>query len=527
MQTVAEAIADELFYAGITTVFGLPGGENLPLLDALRRRKIDFVLVRNESSAVYMADVTARLTRTPGVVLTTLGPGATNAYAGMAHAYLDRSPVLLITAETPSKIVSHHTHQVLDLQAVFRPVTLFSKSITGKNVHTLMRDAMLTMTEGRRGPVHLSLAKDMALETAVNEPQEILTVEASPPKRRRFDKVSRLLQQSKRPVILVGLGLEPEQPYDELEHFASVANAPVIDTPKSKGAISADHPLWAGTIGLTHNDAAYQVLDEADCIIAVGFDVVELVKPWDSQNPLIWVASWKNNAPKIKASYEFVGSIAPFLDTLSQNVPQPNTEWGVKRVRRFRETLAQESISAPDEMRVLPQTVLDTLYKLLPRNTPITTDVGSHKIFTALNWKASTPNRYFVSNGLSAMGFGLPAAIAAAQVTGQVTVCITGDGGLAMTMGELSLLDETKLPVIIVLMNDAALNLIREGQIRNDYPVFGTEFVNPDYEAIAKGFSLSFYRVHDETTLLKSVRTAILARRPALIEILVDAGGYV
>ncbi|MDQ7027301.1 MAG: thiamine pyrophosphate-dependent enzyme [Anaerolineae bacterium] len=164
---------------------------------------------------------------------------------------------------------------------------------------------------------------------------------------------------------------------------------------------------------------------------------------------------------------------------------------------------------------------------MLPPDTPITTDVGSHKIFTARHWRASTPNRYFVSNGLSAMGFGLPAAIAAARVTEQVTVCITGDGGLAMTMGELSLLDETKLPVIIVLMNDAALNLIREGQIRNNYPVFGTEFVNPDYEAIAKGFSLSFYRVYDETTLYKSIRTAIHARKPALIEVLVDAAGYV
>ncbi|MDQ7027300.1 MAG: thiamine pyrophosphate-binding protein [Anaerolineae bacterium] len=358
MQTVAEAIAEQLFFAGITTVFGLPGGENLPLLDAIRRQGIDFVLVRNESSAVYMADVTARLTRTLGVVLTTLGPGATNAYAGIAHAYLDRSPVLLITAETSSTTVDYHTHQVLDLQAVFRPVTLFSKGVTSQNVHTLLRETMLTMTEGRRGPVHLSLAKDVALTSAVHEPQEILTVEATSPKYQRFDGVSRLLKQSKRPLVIVGLGLEPEQPYDELEHFARVANAPVIDTPKSKGALPSDHPLWVGTIGLAPKDAAYQILEEADCIIAVGFDAVELVKPWDSQKPLIWIAPWENNAPKIKASYEFVGSIAPFLDNLSRNVPTPNVEWGVKRVRRFQETLAQQSISAAaDEMRVLPHTV--------------------------------------------------------------------------------------------------------------------------------------------------------------------------
>ena len=527
MSTVAEAIAHQLALAGITTVFGLPGGENLPLLDAIRRRKMEFVLVRNESSAVYMADVTARLTDVPGVVLTTLGPGATNAYVGIAHAYLDRSPVLLITAETSPKIVQHHTHQVLDLQAVFRPVTLFSKSITPNNVYSTLRDAMHTLRQGRRGPVHLSLAKDISLEAAINEPEEILTTEAQRPEADNLDGATRLLRQSKRPVIIVGLGLEPEQPYDELEHLATVCNAPVIDTPKSKGAIPSDHPLWVGTIGLTQTDSAYQILDEADCIIAVGFDVVELVKPWDSDKPLIWVAAWENTDPKIKASCEIVGRIAPTLDTLARSLPEVDAHWGVKRVRLYRDTQAQQPLPKPDEMRVLPHTVLETLRKLLPKDTAITTDVGSHKIFTALHWKAFVPNRYFVSNGLSAMGFGLPSAIAAARVTGQMAVCITGDGGLAMTMGELSLLDETKLPVLIVLMNDAALNLIREGQLRSSYPVFGTEFINPDYAAIAKAFSLGFYRVYDETTLIKSVRTAVAERKPAIIEVLVDAAGYI
>jgi acetolactate synthase-1/2/3 large subunit len=323
------------------------------------------------------------------------------------------------------------------------------------------------------------------------------------------------------------LGLEPEQPYDELEHLATASNAPVIDTPKSKGAIPSDHPLWVGTIGLTQTDPAYQILDEADCIIAIGFDVVELVKPWHSKTPLIWVASWENRDPKISAVHEIVGRIAPTLDTLATTSPDIDAGWGVQRVRRHREELAAQPIPIPDEMRVLPHSVLQALYILLPKNTTITTDVGSHKIFTALHWKASMPNRYFVSNGLSAMGFGLPAAIAAARVTGQIAVCITGDGGLAMNMGELSLLDETKLPVLIVLMNDAALNLIREGQIRSNYAVFGTEFVNPDYEAIARAFNLSFYRVFDETSLLKSIRRAIAERKPAIIEVLVDAVGYV
>jgi acetolactate synthase I/II/III large subunit len=525
MPTVAETIAQYLVDAGITTVYGLPGGENLPLLDALRRQNIEFVLVRNESSAVYMADVAARLTGVPGVVLTTLGPGATNAYVGIAHAYLDRSPVLLITAETPSQLLPHHTHQVLDLQAVFRPVTAFSKSISRENVHAVMQNALFTMIQGRRSPVHLSLAKDVASQTVDDDEQETQTVAARKAKEAALDGAYRLLWQSKRPIIVVGLGLEPEQPYDELKHFAEVSNAPVIDTPKSKGALAADHPLWAGTIGLTHTDPVYELLDEADCIIAIGFDVVELVKPWDYHKPLIWIAGWENTDPPLEATYEFVGSIAPVLDSLARSLLQADTEWGVKRVREFHES-QQKPLPATDDMHILPQMVLQTLAEYLPRNASIATDVGSHKIFTALNWRAMTPNRYFVSNGLSAMGFGLPAAIAAARITRQLSVCITGDGGLAMNLGELSLLDEMKLPVIIVLLNDAALNLIREGQIRSQYPVFGTEFVNPDYEAIAKGFGLSFYRVHNEATLTKSIRMAVVARKPALIEVLIDPAGY-
>src|SRR5687767_778868 len=196
MPTVAEAIAQRLAHAGITTVYGLPGGENLPLLDALRRENVEFVLVRNESSAVYMADVAARLTGVPGVVLTTLGPGATNAYVGIAHAYLDRSPVLLITAETPSQLLPYHTHQVLDLQAVFQPVTLLSRSISALNVHSLMQTALHTMTQGRRGPVHLSLAKDVAIQAADTEQHETQTVVALKGKDAALDGAYRLLWQS-------------------------------------------------------------------------------------------------------------------------------------------------------------------------------------------------------------------------------------------------------------------------------------------------------------------------------------------
>jgi acetolactate synthase-1/2/3 large subunit len=335
-----------------------------------------------------------------------------------------------------------------------------------------------------------------------------------------------LLAQAQRPVILVGLGLEPERPYESLQGLAEAANAPVIVTPKAKGSLPDDHPLAAGTLGLTRTDPPYEILDEADCIVAVGFDVVELVKPWQMQTPLLWLAPWPNEGPAIAAAFEFTGPMQPVLQQLSDASFSTAAGWGRARVALYRQKLAGQPLPEPSPGRLLPQAVLAALRQALPRDTLVTTDVGSHKILTGLAWPAYTPNRYQVSNGLSAMGFGLPAAIAGSLVLNRPTVCITGDGGLAMTMGELGILTELRLPVITVVMNDSALDLIRSGQRRAGKPPFGTEFVNPDFSQIAAAYQLGFYRVTSQAECAEAVRSALAAGQPALIEAMIDPVSY-
>ncbi|MGB0384648.1 MAG: thiamine pyrophosphate-binding protein [Ardenticatenaceae bacterium] len=544
MRTVADTLAQILLEYGIETVFGLPGGASLPMLAALRRADIAFVLVRNESSAVYMADVTARLTGKPGVCITTLGPGATNALAGVSHAYLDRAPVLIITADFPESVLGRHTHQVLDLQAVFRPMSKYTARLTPADAKQQIRHALDLTMAGRPGPVHLSLTGADAEATVTDSGKKILIAHPAP--RVRIAGVGRadmaeqinlaeaeaLLAQARRPVIVTGVGLEPERPYAELRMLAEALHAPLIDTPKSKGALPNDHPLFAGTIGLMQSDPAYAILDEADCIIAIGFDVVELVRIWDYTTPLIWVAPWTNADPRIAAACELVGEMGPTLinitqlTQLTQPANQSAPDWGEQRVALFREALAARPLPNPAPGRLLPQQVLHAIRQVAPRDTLITTDIGSHKILAALEWPAYTPNRYMVSNGLSAMGFGVPAAIAAAMNLQQPVVSITGDAGFGMVIGELSLLTEYNLPLIIVVMNDAALDLIRAKQQRRNERIYGTEFTNPNFGDIARAFGLHYQQVATQTACQNALRTAIAHPKPTLIDALIDPISY-
>ena len=522
-KTVAETLVDEIKAAGTEIVFGLPGGENVEVMDALRRSDIRFVLVRNESSAVYMADVYARLTGKPGVCLTTLGPGVLNAYVGIAHAYLDRAPVILISAETNQSLLPDYTHQAYPLTDILQPVTKMAQSLRSDNVSISVQKGLRLIRDQRPGPVHLSLSREMAQQMTDETHQPTVDSEYQSAE---LDNAIEALTGAARPVIVVGVGLESERPYEALQTLAEAANAPVIVTPKAKGALSDRHPLSAGTIGLSRVDPAYEILDEADCIIAVGFDVVELVKPWEQAAPLIWVAPWKNEDPVLPMVAEFAGPMQPSLEQLADLPYETDPSWGTERIATFHEKLAQQPLPAPQPGHILPQTVLESVRQHTPDDILITTDVGSHKIFTALTWPTYAPNRYMLSNGLSAMSFGVAGAIAGALTLNEHTLCVTGDAGLGMVMGELSLLAEYNLPVIIVVMNDSALDLIRSAQHRAGAPTFGTEFTNPDFGKIAEAYGLAFHRVADEDGCNHAIQAAMATQGPTLIEAVIDPVSY-
>jgi acetolactate synthase-1/2/3 large subunit len=539
MPTVAERLVEHLFSAGVRFAFGMPGGETVEVLEALRRRGVRFELVHDEASAVFMADAVARVTGRPAVALTTLGPGATNAMPGVAHAWLDRSPVIFITAQKPDALLPDYTHQVLDLHAIFAPVTKRTVKVTAANVEDEIPHVLALATQGRPGPVHLQISNEEAREAVSREQLAVsreqlaeIVGDESPshpvaPSPNHQSPVTNPIFSARRPVIVAGLGLEPEAPYDALRELAEAANAPVIVTPKAKGALPDDHPLAAGTIGLTRTDPAYEILNEADCVVAVGFDVVELVKEWDHAAPLLWIAPWENVDPVIPAVAEWVGPITPVLRQLSDAEFSTDAAWGAARVDAFRRKQAARTLPVPAAGRMLPQQVLSAMRSAATADTLLAVDVGSHKIFSSLEWPTLAPNRFLVSNGLSCMGFALPSAVAASlALDGAPTLCLIGDGGLAMCLGELGVLARLNLPVTVIVLVDGAIDLIRSAQVRSGRQIHGTEFPPPNFCAIAAAYAIHAERVTDEASCADALTRALDSGRPTLIEVMLDPVSY-
>jgi acetolactate synthase-1/2/3 large subunit len=526
MTTVAEAVAAELYRAGVRVVFGLPGGETVELLDALRRRGIEFVLTHSESAAVFMADAHARVSGLPSAVLATLGPGAANAVVGAAHAFLDRSPVLIFTAQKPDALLPDYTHQVLDLQALYTPVTKASLKVTAGYAAQAVVDALAIARQGRPGPIHLQISNEDAAQTTFVARAEAVAPETSADRPAAIAAAQCLLETARRPLIVAGLGLEPQRPYAALAALAERLHAPVVVTPKAKGALPDNHPLAAGTIGLTRTDPVYALVGEADCLVAVGYDVVELVLPWNVTAPTLWVAPWPNVDPTIPAAIELVGDQDALLRSLCAAAPSVEATWGAARVRAFHAAQAAPVGNAAPH-RVLPQDVLACLRRALPADSVLAVDVGSHKIFSSLSWPALKPNRFLVSNGLSSMGYGLPAAIGAALATpGRPVACLTGDAGLAMVLGELGVVAQLNLPVMVVVLNDGAIDLIRSHQVRAGKPVFGTEFLPPSFTQIATAYGIAAQRIEQAQDLPAALAWALDLNRPSLVEVMLDPVSY-
>ena len=278
---------------------------------------------------------------------------------------------------------------------------------------------------------------------------------------------------------------------------------------------------------MTRADPVYTLLDEADCIIAVGFDVVELVKPWNQAAPLIWVAPWANIDPVLPAAVELVGDLASILQQLTDSEFATDPAWGAVRVTAWRSAQTKQPLPQAATGRVLPQQVLHSLRRQVAADTLLAVDVGSHKIFGSLEWPTYAPNRFLVSNGLSSMGFALPSAIGASlALDGAPTVCLTGDAGMAMVMGELGVLAQLGLPVIVIVLNDSAIDLIRSHQVRAGKPVYGTEFVSPNFSQIGAAYGIAATRVTSDETLDEAIAAAIQSGKPALIEVMLDPVSY-
>ncbi len=528
--TIADAIASALRDHGAEVVFGLPGGESVHLVAALERAGIRFVLTRHEAHAAWMADGYSRIRGGIGVCLSTLGPGAVNLAAGLAHCYLDRAPVLAMASQLKPELMAHHSHQRLDLSRLFEPVTKSRRTVhPGDDVADLVHQAVRLAQSGRRGPVYLEIPASVTEEPVVSGPAAMQEDGPTSPHVPQdvLRQVAARLRRARRPAIVVGLGMEPSAPYEPLRRLVESLRAPVVVTPKAKGAIPEDHPLYAGVLGLERREPSAELLRRADLILAVGFDPVELVLPWDFQAPLVFAAEFANEDPRLAAEMELIGDLGATLEFLADEA-YGDAAWPPEELAAARPAwpvlLHQEEAK---NQKLWPSQLVQAVREVLPDDGVATCDVGSHKLLIGKLWPARTPNRFLVSNGLSTMGYALPAAIGAKIARPELpAVCFIGDGGMGMVISELETAARLCLPIVAVVLADQAMSLIRLKQEMAGYPPTGTLFAPVDWCKVAEGFEARGVAASTVAEVKVAVAEGLQADGPTLVEVRIDASEY-
>ncbi|HEV2283032.1 MAG TPA: thiamine pyrophosphate-binding protein [bacterium] len=528
MATNAQAIAAALADAGIDHAFGLPGGEITVLIEACRRAGIRFYLTGHEASAAFMADVTGQITGRPGVCMATLGPGAMNLGLGVSNALLDRSPVLAITADLSTALAPHFPHQRLPLGRLFGAITKASATVDGRGTADLVRRAVGLAVSPPPGPVHLALPSNLAAADAGPgaspvdlEPPAPLPASGGPAA--ALAEARDLLDGAERPLVVVGVGCAPHDA-PAVRAFIDRTGWPFIATPKAKGMLPEDAPGFLGVVGgMAVDGAVMETVEQADALLGVGFDPVECDKDWYVRRRIVNLS----RASTAEGSYrpvEPLGDITASLAALGALRPR---RWPAQMLAAARARIRPEPQVPSGDGGMSPLAALRALRDVAPRDTVLTCDVGSHKYYCGQFWESYEPRTFFMSNGLSGMGYGVPAAIAAKlEFRDRPVLSVVGDGGLLMMLHNLTFLRQYEVPVTIVCFVDASLSLIRVGQRRRGFEPYGVDFPPPQFETIARGFGIEGVRADSPDALRRAAGTALGSGRPAVITVPVDGREY-
>jgi acetolactate synthase-1/2/3 large subunit len=532
MPSTADILARTLRDAGITRMFGLPGGEILDFMDAARRAGIEFLLTRHEATASFMADVTGQISRVPGVSVATLGPGAINMTLGVANAFLDRSPLVAITAAHALGAAPYATHQKLDLNAVYRPFTKLALTLDGTGTAAKVERAIRVSLEPRMGPVHIALPSDIARaeEHEMDRPAGTEAAEDSmgPASAEAVDLVAAAIGRARRPVAILGLDLDPRSHAPAVRGFVEALGLPTFVTPKAKGLLPEDHPLFFGVCAGVSGDAV--VLDffrRADLLVGIGFEPVESDKLWHQTLRLISIGPVSIAADAYRPHAEAVGDVAGTLAALRARSLGP-FDWTRADRDRFRLDLERVLRPSSRPAGLSGYELTRRLREVVPRDTIFTTDVGSVKMVTSQAWTTYEPLTFFESNGLSAMSYAFPAAMAARlQHPTTPIVCAIGDGGFGMTFSEIETCVRERLHFVTVVFNDSSLSLIDVAQQRRGQPTNGVRYGTVDFAAASAALGAWARRVETMKELEDGVREALRVDRPAVIDAVVDPAEYV
>ncbi|PZO45687.1 MAG: acetolactate synthase large subunit [Leptolyngbya sp.] len=524
----AELLVQCLENEGVEYIFGLPGEENLQLLQALKRSSIQFITTRHEQGAAFMADVYGRLTGKAGVCLSTLGPGATNLMTGVADATLDRAPLVAITGQVGTDRMHIESHQYLDLVAMFAPVTKWNAQIVRPSITPeIVRKAFKIAQAEKPGAVHIDLPENIAEMEVLGAALRRDSQEKTYASLQSIQQAAVAISQASNPMILVGNGAIRASASEALTEFATQLNIPVANTFMGKGVIPYTHPLALWSLGLQQRDYISCAMEQTDLIIAVGYDLIEYSpKKWnpDGNLPILHV---NLTHAEVDSSYipkvEVIGDISDSLEEILKRVkrqgrPEPTS-------LKIRDEIRADYEQYADDygFPIKPQKLIYDLRQVLDAEDIVISDVGAHKMWMARNYHCLRPNTCLISNGFAAMGIALPGALAAKLVhPNRKVVAVTGDGGFMMNCQELETALRVGTPFVTIIFNDGGYGLIEWKQMNYYGESTYIHFTNPDFVKLAEAMGLKGYRIESAEDFIPTLKTALEDDVPAVIDCPVD-----
>ncbi|HEV7918898.1 MAG TPA: acetolactate synthase large subunit [Solirubrobacterales bacterium] len=512
---------------GVRYVFGIPGEETLDLNEAIEDSSIDFIPVRHEQGGAYMADAYGRLTGRAGVCLGTLGPGATNLVTAVADAYLDRAPLVALTGQSDLERMHKESHQYLDLMRVMRPITKWNAQITDAAIiPEVVRKAFKVAESEKPGATHIELPEDVMATPLDAQPLPRMEVARPEPNARDLLRAADMIKSAVNPIVLAGNGVIRSNATQALREFANTTNIGVATSFMAKGVLDYEDPLALGSVGLQAGDYAMAGFDDADLVIAVGYDLVEhSPKHWNpTRDKKIIVIDTK--AAEIDQYFmheiELVGDIYHILNILAEECRETSFPGGSQRLNdvvmgRF------EAAKNDDSFPAQPPRALWEIRQVLGRHDILISDVGLHKLWIGRMFPAHEPNTVLIANGLAGMGFALPAAIGAKLVhPNRTVVTVNGDGGFLMNCQELETAVRLKTPIVNIIWENQQYGSIVWKQDNKFGRHFGVDFQNPDFVKLAESFGMPAWRSTSINEFSEQLKKAVTLDVPSLIVLPID-----
>ena len=528
--TVARSVVNTLRDLGVKYVFGVPSGGWVDYMEALRTTDgIEFILVTHEGGAGMMADVCGRLDDAPGVCFGTFGPGATNLATGVGGALLDRSPMIAFTDEIPTAMRGRTTQMGIDHQALFEPLTKKTTRLRADAVKSVLFDAARVSLDGRAGPVHVGLPVGLSAESASIE-NIAFTPPAPPPPAdpKLLQQAAKLFAGARKPILAVGLGAVHANVQSEVQSLAEKHDIPVVLTPMAKGMLAEDHRSYAGVLFHALSDIVGETHQQADLVVGVGYDPVEFnYESWMPNGaPLVNfdIEPADLDRDRYTLAVDAVGDIRTSLGALLA-LPATDNDWDLAALAERR--AAMFSKLKPSSEGFGPKGVLAVLREELADDGIMTCDVGAHTHLIGQLWATPAPGLQIMTNGWSAMGFGIPSAIAAKLARPEKSVCtVVGDGGFLMTAGELATAVRYNLKIVVILLTDNDLALIRIKQEKKSNPIYGTPVRNQGTIGGTHIFGVPARTARDTNEFRRELKAAFAADGPVIVEAIVDSREY-